>query len=642
MTVVADNRLYAYLHVASSGTHHMRVRQFVYSDDLRESLRRVGTPAKWLSDMWEWDYPLTASAVVALGGVADQYSLEIEWDEQLKEFADQQLASADYEKRVRLAVEDMIRNPSLPVEPIVTNTLGGEKPPMRHQSIGASWGMRVEGLFLAWDPGLGKTRTGCDVAAANYRNGLVSAMQSVWITRETEMVPAVVCPATGTIKKPAHIKITRHERWGVKGGVLVVCPKSVISTWKNELAKWQGMQSVAVTGTATRKRLRAGTKTHVHICSYGSLHHVIDNEYDMLIVDEVHRCANSSMQMSRVRSLSFRAKRRMVLSGSPVTNSPESVFYPMLICDHGRALGASKQAFLDQYFTRDSEYDNPTYGKYVPREGCVELISEKMAQCTYFLKKEDCLDLPPKTHTIRWVEMTPSQIKYYNSIKKEAVTFVQNSEVSVEQAGARMMKLKQICQGLVKTDDGDWKHFNNAKYEELIALLCGELYGRKTVVWCDFKEEIEFLARKLTEIGIYWVRLDGTITSDRARERNFDLWNNDPRCTVFLIQLQISEGYTIHANECQVPCYDAVYLGITWSFVHWIQSQDRIHRIGQHYPTTYRYILTTNGVDRAAYGSLQHKAQYSDAVYQTGKEFYRSLLTDDVPGLDQLTAEAVA
>lgn len=638
--MVAENRLYAYLHVAQSGTHHMRVRQFAYSDALKEALKRVGSPAHWLSDKWEWDYPLTVTAVTTLGSVAEEFGLEIEWDERLQEFANQHLSEHKYESQVRLAIEMMIKDQSVPVEQIVTNTVGGTLPPMRHQSIGASWGMRVSGLFLAWDPGLGKTRTGCDIAAANYRNGIIAGMTNEWITRQTEVVPAVVCPVTGVIKKPAHTKVVRHERWGTKGGVLVICPKSVIGSWRNELAKWQGMQSVPITGTATRKRRRAGTRSHVHICSYGSLHHVIDNDYDMLIVDEVHRCANNSVQMSRVRELSFQAKRRLVLSGSPVTNSPESVFYPMLICDHGKALGASKQAFLDRYFTKESEHDDPRYGKYVPREGCLAEISAKMAQCTYFLKKEDCLDLPPKTHTIRWVEMSTDQLKYYNQIKKEAVTYVQDSEVTVEQAGARMMKLKQICQGLVKTDDGKWKHFSNGKYDELMGLLTGELYGRKVVVWCDFREEIEFVARKLNELGIYWVRLDGTVNSDKVRQKNFDTWNNDPRCTVFLIQLQISEGYTIHANECQVPCYDAIYLGITWSFVHWIQSQDRIHRIGQHYPTTYRYILTTQGVDRAVYASLQHKAQYSEEVYTKGKEYYRQLLTDDVPGLSELTETA--
>ena len=639
--MVVENKLYAYLHIAQkSGAYHLRVRQYNYTDSLKEALRRVGTPARWLDALWEWDYPLTASAVSALGEVAEQFGCEIEWDPEIKDFADENIKADKYEKQVRLAVEAMIKDGSIPVEPIVTNTFGGTLPPMRHQSIGASWGMRIAGLFLAWDPGLGKTRTGCDIAAANYRNGIVSPMKSVWITRQTEVVPAVSCPVTGVIKKPSYTKITRRERWGTTGGVLVVCPKSVLSAWKNELAKWQGMQAVMLTGNAARKMKRAGTRTHVHVCSYGSLHHVIDNEYDMVIVDEVHRCANNTVQMDRVRDMSFRAKRRLVLSGTPVTNSPESVFYPMLICDHGKSLGASKQAFLDQYFTRDSENDDPRYGKYVPREGCLELIAEKMARCTYFLKKEDCLDLPPKTHTIRWVEMSTPQLKYYNQIKKEAVTFVQESEVTVEQAGARMMKLKQICQGLVRTDDGGWKHFDSSKYNELLGLLTGELWGRKTVVWCDFREEIEFVAAKLTALGIYWVRLDGSITSDKVRERNFDTWNNDPRCTVFLIQLQISEGYTIHANECQVPCYDAIYLGITWSFVHWVQSQDRIHRIGQHYPTTYRYILTTNGVDRGVYAALQHKAKYSDEVYSTGKEYFQKLLTDDVPGLNDLVGSA--
>ena len=630
-------QIFARLHVCENGSHHLRARQPTlqqFNDGLKEAMKNVGTPSEWKPGEWEWDYPLTPNAVSALADVAEQFDIELVFDDHLRNFAESKIKQDRYEITVRKAVEQLIKEPSLPVEAIITNTVGGTKPPMRHQSIGAAWGMRVRALFLAWDPGLGKTRTATDISGIAYRHRQIRMMEHFWLSRRMKWVAATVCPVTGIEKKPAKWVVERHERWAVRGGVLVICPKSIIPNWVRELYLWQGMTGVGITGGAGKKRLRAGTKAHVHVCSYGSLHHVIDNEYDMVICDEVHRCANNTQQMNNVLELSLKASKRVVLSGTPVNGKLESVFYPMYICDHGRALGASKTAFLQRYF---NQVGDKRYGKYEPRANALQEISAAMASCTYFLRKEECLDLPPKTQVVHWVEMTTSQIKYYNQLKEEAVAFIQDSEVTVEQTVQKIMKLRQLCQGVVKTDDGEWKRFNHAKIEELQNLLFNQLYGRKVVIWCDFKEEIQAVCDFLSHYGIGHVRLDGTVQSEKKRQAVFDSWNYNPDIKAFVVQLQISEGYTILANECQVPCYDAVYLAVPWSYVHWKQSQDRIHRIGQHYPTTYRYILTTNGLDRNIYAELSTKQEVADETHEYGKDHYIKLLTDDVPGLSELT-----
>jgi len=60
---------------------------------------------------------------------------------------------------------------------------------------------------------------------------------------------------------------------------------------------------------------------------------------------------------------------------------------------------------------------------------------------------------------------------------------------------------------------------------------------------------------------------------------------------------------------------------------------DRIHRIGQHWPVSYSYLLTENGIDRRIYQALQAKEQTANAVHREGKDFYLSLLTEDTPNL---------
>ena len=117
-------------------------------------------------------------------------------------------------------------------------------------------------------------------------------------------------------------------------------------------------------------------------------------------------------------------------------------------------------------------------------------------------------------------------------------------------------------------------------------------------------------------------------------------WNNTPQVTAFVGQIQMGVGITLTANECQVPCYHCIYQGLDYSYVNWVQSVDRIHRIGQIYPCHYSYLLMEDGIDEKIYKALQTKANTANAVYKKGKDFFLSLLKGDEPALAAIDATA--
>jgi ATP-dependent helicase STH1/SNF2 len=258
-------------------------------------------------------------------------------------------------------------------------------------------------------------------------------------------------------------------------------------------------------------------------------------------------------------------------------------------------------------------------------------IAAAMAESTYFVKKEEVLDLPPKTHTPIYLEMTDEQQKYYNQIKNEAITYIQDATVTVEQASARMMKLLQICQGFALTDtvndagDRQGRHFTDAKTEALLDLLTDTLANRKVIVWAYFTYEIKRLTDVLTERGIPFVMIDGTVKSQRDRDAAMHRWNNDPTLRVYVRQLAMSEGVTLLGDD-QVPCFDTIYMGLSYRLVDWKQSQDRIHRIGQRYACNYTYLLTDSGLDRRVYDSVLDKSEVASRVQQMGKDHFLALL----------------
>lgn len=606
----------AYIHrVPTSGHLHLRVIQSSFDEHLRAEMRYVGSPAVWNQAHSHWDYPLTPAAIIQLNLIADQFGETIQYSDDLKEFAEGQLAWNKYEEEVRLSIQTFIDNEdaALPeyfsLEP-VDPTTGKAMPPMRHQKISYHWLLRSAGLLLWHEPGLGKTRSAVDGLAGWYRTGQINPMTQHWWPGDEH----------------------HKGRWVTKGGVLVVCPKPVMRTWSRELTKWQNASGIEVSHyKASRKIELSGMRAHAHIINYESLNHVMFNEYDAIIADESHRLANNSGQTSNVQQLSLKAKKVVLLSGTPISNSLESIFYQALIIDGGKTFGSSKTKFREKYFEREDTFDsNPQHAKWVPKEGAVETVSELMGKFTYFLKKSEVLDLPPKTHSPIYLEMTKEQKKYYNSLKKEAITYIQDAEVTIDLASARMMKLLQVCQGFVLADDGMGRAFSNAKMDAFCEKLTTDWWGKKIIVWTHFKYETQTLCNYLDhyqkQYGLRYIRMDGSIKSQKKRDDALDLWNTDPGVTVFVRQISMSEGVTMHAVESGMPCYTSVYLGLTYSYVHWKQSQDRVHRIGQTMGCDYTYFLTENGVDRGIYENLLLKEETAELAFHSGKEFYMDLL----------------
>lgn len=440
---------------------------------------------------------------------------------------------------------------------------------------------------------------------------------------------------SGAVRNMEQVFNPEVGKWGVHGGILVITKAPIVRTIAKEFHLWQHMTALEITGDKEAKERKAALPAHAHVVNYEGLRYVTHSKYDGLIIDEIHCASRSSAQTENTLRLAQHARRKLGLTGTPITNDLQSAFFQMLIIDGGKALGASRTKFLEEFF--HSERVGPQgITKNTPKPDAAKIISERMALRTYFLKKEQCLDLPIKTHTPLYLEMTTDQARYYKELKEDFISYVQDTTVTAQQAAARLMKLRQVCQGHVLDDNGNPRDFSSAKVDVLIDMLKTKFAGQKVVIWAVFTHEINTLVKRLMAEGIGYVRLDGTVHSKKVRDQGLELWNSNPQVTVFIGQIQMGVGITLHAGDCQVPCHACLYLGIDYSYVNWTQSQDRIHRIGQKYPCSYTYLLTTDGVDRNIYQSLQAKSNMSNAVYRTGTSFYASLVKGDEPSLAAL------
>jgi SNF2 family DNA or RNA helicase len=120
------------------------------------------------------------------------------------------------------------------------------------------------------------------------------------------------------------------------------------------------------------------------------------------------------------------------------------------------------------------------------------------------------------------------------------------------------------------------------KFEMLTTMVAeNAALGRKTLVWSNFRANLEELATRVLSPyqpaliygGIPSSQKDETF---RTRETELRRFRNDDSCMVLLANpAAMSEGVSLHKE-----CHDAIYLDRTFNAGQYLQSIDRIHRLG--------------------------------------------------------------
>jgi len=137
--------------------------------------------------------------------------------------------------------------------------------------------------------------------------------------------------------------------------------------------------------------------------------------------------------------------------------------------------------------------------------------------------------------------------------------------------------------------------------------------GRKTLVWSNFPDNLLALERLLArfEPALIYGAIpmdDGTLPSDvRTRQAELKRFRSDPNCLVLLANpAATAEGVSLHE-----VCHDAIYLDRTFNAGQYLQSLDRIHRLGLEPGTETRitFLLAVGTIDEAVDSRVAVKAE---------------------------------
>ena len=369
------------------------------------------------------------------------------------------------------------------------------------------------------------------------------------------------------------------------------------------------------------------------------------NFRSMLVVDESSTIKNpKAIRTKNLLKLAIHAKYRRILTGTPITQGPLDLFTQFSFLDSHILRCGSYYAFRNQYaIMREMKTAGRSF--LVVQNYCnLDKLQDLIAVASDRVTKSECLDLPEKLYSKRYVTLSADQRKLYDSLKKEVLVEFRGKEMSCPLALTKLLRLQQIVGGHFVPDqvirshdiekdaisDSECIFFanpqqgtvvvrqpepidnTNPRVESLIELL--EETNGKVIIWARFRAEISSICARIQETfgDRAVVEYHGGVSND-ARGVSIQRFQNDAECRFFVGHVQAGgKGLTLHAATT------VIYFSNNFSLEDRLQSEDRAHRIGQKHNVTYIDFVAVGTLDEKIVTTLRNKKSVADLI--TGDE----------------------
>ena len=370
---------------------------------------------------------------------------------------------------------------------------------------------------------------------------------------------------------------------GVVRRALIVCPLSVMrSAWQEDLFKFAVHRTVVVAhGSAEKRREIINGNAEFVIINFDGVKIVKDQlaaaGFDLVVVDEASAYKNAQTdRWKALRDVNRTVKGLWMLTGTPAAQSPLDA-YGLAKLVNPKGVPPFYGQYRDTVMTKVSEYT------WIPKPGAQQLVHNILQPAIRF-EKADCLDLPPLTFVDRDAPMTPQQIKYYQTMKKQMLIEAAGEEISSINAAAKLNKLLQIAGGAVYTDNREVVEFDVSNRLKVVHEVIEEA-SQKVLVFVPFTHTIELLKNYLEGKGIVCDVINGSVPVARRAEIVKE-FQTQPNPHVLLIQPQAaSHGLTLTAADT------IIWYAPTTSVETYLQANARIDRPGQKHNMTIMHII---------------------------------------------------
>lgn len=359
---------------------------------------------------------------------------------------------------------------------------------------------RVGGLFM--DMGLGKTR---------------SAIELVRLRRERIDCVVWFCPVS--LKETIRYEIEKHTT----GAAVYVFDDR--TTMRNLPAvDWYivGIESMSSSDRVTL-----------------AVNALITDRTFVIVDESSYIKGHNSKRTQRITMLAERARYRLLLTGTPISQGVVDLFAQMKFLSP-KILGyRSFHTFAANHLVYSTKYPNK-----IDRVLNTDLLAERIQPYTYQVTKEEALNLPPKIYERRYCTLTREQDAWYDRAKNEILDRLDDPDPYADYVIFQLFDaLQKIVCGYWnrrdhKTGEVERVELPHGRIDVLLAVLRDVPAGEKVIIWSKYHYSIRQIIDALQRVDgeAATAEFHGRL-SEKARHAQLDRWRANTECR-FMVATQ--------------------------------------------------------------------------------------------------------
>jgi SNF2 family DNA or RNA helicase len=370
--------------------------------------------------------------------------------------------------------------------------------------------------------------------------------------------------------------------------LVVVAPKNAFAPWEEQvrLCLPESVTVQRLVGSSDQIAEQLATAPDIALINYHRLSQpavhakiaaYLASNSVFLFLDESHKIkrGEDGLWGNAALSISHLATAKLILSGTPLPNSESDLvaqfrfLHPEIESDE-----ASVRSQIQPIFVRTTKHD---------------------------------LDIPPLIERLVAVELQPGQRRIYellcSGIARQADEMLNRRErYAMRTLGRSVLRILKFVSNpallLPDIQASEAKLLHDVLVEEpsqkleqairLARRFASE--GKKSIIWSSFVSNVEVIAGRLRDLGADYIHggVDTGSDEDDTRERRIRRFHEDARAFVLVANpAAAGEAISLHT-----VCHNAIYVDRNFNASQFLQSEDRIHRVGlQPTDTTDVYIM---------------------------------------------------
>jgi SNF2 family DNA or RNA helicase len=406
--------------------------------------------------------------------------------------------------------------------------------------------------------------------------------------------------------------------------VLVICPASLKSQWRNEIHRFCSRDVQLIAGRTAERTGQYNNGCFFTVCNYEQvLRDLLSIEqvpWDLIVLDEGQRIKNWEAKTSRVVK-ALRSRFALVLSGTPLENRLEELYSVVQFIDD-RRLGPGFR-FFNVHRLLDER------GKVLGYKNLDQLRQRLRPVLLRRTRDSVRLELPERTTEIVRIAPTDEQKALHHAHMQVVVSIVRKkfiTEMDLLRLRTALLMCRMSANGtyLVNKEQPNY----STKLERLAELFddLADEEGRKVVLFSEWTTMLNLIEPLLAKRKMPFVRLDGSVPQNKRQEL-VHRFQTDPACRFFLTTNAGSTGLNLQAANT------VINVDLPWNPAVLEQRIARAHRMGQTQPVQVFVLVTEETIEERLLDTLAAKRELALAALDAESQVNA---VDMLTGADEL------